>query len=442
MRSVRSLPRVLLVCALSAPAAGLGEEPCVVLPSVEGYYQAGTGDGVGVPLPPASARVEVVVNPQLYASGQVATDMARYVDDVVRQGYEPILTVAEFADAAALRSHLASGYAAGGLAGAVFVGEMPTAYYEIDEHDDVYGYTWAYDSFPCDLYFQDLDGAWTDADADGSYDAHAGDVAPEIWLGRLATGRLTGLHPGRTEDGLLNGYFARNHDYRFGRLEVSRDGLAYIDDDWAGPWGDRWSNELALAVTGSVTQIDHGATTTAADYKMRLKQAREHVLLCAHSNPTLHRFKIGSTWGGGYFLNEDLAGTDPNVLFYNLYACSGARYDTDGFIAGEYVFGTDMGLLAVGSTKTGSMLEFDDYFGPLGEGETFGEAWLNWWTMRAQGGFSESEKDWHYGMTLLGDPLLVTQEYLPIPEPATLTLLAAGAALLLRRRRSAGPGRG
>ena len=36
-------------------------------------------------------------------------------------------------------------------------------------------------------------------------------------------------------------------------------------------------------------------------------------------------------------------------------------------------------------------------------------------------------------MTTIGDPLLLTQAY--IPDPATLALLAAGALALLGRRR-------
>ncbi|MDY7010495.1 MAG: PEP-CTERM sorting domain-containing protein [Planctomycetota bacterium] len=38
-----------------------------------------------------------------------------------------------------------------------------------------------------------------------------------------------------------------------------------------------------------------------------------------------------------------------------------------------------------------------------------------------------------FAMTIIGDPLLVTQEY--IPEPASLSLLAVGGMVLLIRRR-------
>lgn len=105
-------------------------------------------------------------------------------------------------------------------------------------------------------------------------------------------------------------------------------------------------------------------------------------------------------------------------------------------MGGEYVFGTNLGLLAVGSTKTGSKLAFDDYYYPLGEGATFGDAYLAWWTARAAGGFSDYEKDWHYGMTLLGDPLLTTQAFV-IPEPGSAVLMGFVVLMLVgfgRRR--------
>jgi hypothetical protein len=398
--------------------------------AIQEYYRANSPGPSAMAAPqPASLNVEVVVNPTLYSGGAISTSLSRYLQDIHAQGYNPILTTASFADTGALRNHLAARRSSVGLAGAVFVGDLPVFNFEIEAHAD-----WSYESFPCDLYYQDLDGSWSDLDGDGLTDSHAGNVSPEIWMGRIAAGNLTALHPGRTEADLLNAYFARNHQYRVGSYRVADDGLAYVDDDWV-PWAGTYSAALDAAVSGTTTVVSNGATTVASDYMARLSQEHEHLLLCAHSNAVIHKFKIGSEWTGGAVYNFDLAGLDPNVLFYNLFACSNARYTTSGYMAGEYVFGTDAGLLAVGSTKTGSMLEFQDYYTPLGQGMTFGGAWLNWWGMRAVGGFSATEKDWHYGMTMIADPLLVTQAYLPIPEPGALALLGLGAVAILRRRR-------
>jgi len=380
-----------------------------------------------VPTAVDGANVEVVVNSSLYAGGQITAGLNQYLQDITDQGYTPILTTSSFADPAALRSHLANRRATQGLAGAVFVGDLPIANYEIAAHSG-----WAEENFPCDLYYQDLDGLWIDGDSDGAFDIHAGAVGSEIWMGRLTTSPLVGLHAGRSEASMLNEYFTRNHAYRTGQLSVADNCLGYIDDDWI-VGGTSWAGIMRGAVGGLLTTVNDGATTTAVDYANRLQTEYEHVLLLAHSNANLHRFKIGDEWTGGDVTAAELEGIDPQVLFYNLFACSNADFAAVGYMGGEYVFGTDKGLLAVGSSKTGSMQGFSDYFDPLGAGDTFGEAWENWWQKRAAGGFTTSETDWLYGMTMLGDPLLLTQEY--IPEPASIALLAAGAALILGRRR-------
>ena len=105
-----------------------------------------------------------------------------------------------------------------------------------------------------------------------------------------------------------------------------------------------------------------------------------------------------------------------------------------GYMGGEYVFGTSKGLLSVGTTKTGSMLNFGDYYTPLGQGATFGEAYLDWWKAQAAGGFNDDEKDWFYGMTMIGDPLMRTEAFM-VPEPATLALLFVGLAFASIGRR-------
>jgi hypothetical protein len=71
-----------------------------------------------------------------------------------------------------------------------------------------------------------------------------------------------------------------------------------------------------------------------------------------------------------------------------------------------YIFMNKYGLGALGSTKTGSMLNFDAFYYPLGQGATMGESFRDWFISIGMDGYQKSEMSWFYGMALLGDPTL------------------------------------
>jgi len=388
----------------------------------------------------SAGNIEIVVNPTLYASGEITASLNQYIADVQAQGHTPILTTSAFADAAALRSHLANRYNTDGLDGAVFIGDMPNARYEATDIS----------TFPCDLYYMDLDGSWTDTDSDSYLDTHeagTGDELPEIFLGRIAAGCGVSLYPGSTEASLLNQYFQKNHAYRAGQLSVAPDGLAYVDDDWAYS-ANNWARDMSLALTGTVTVINDPNTTADDHYEAQLATGEyENLWIGVHSNGSYHNFEqpFEGDWNAGddwrWTTSQEVAAMNPKVLFYNLWACFAGDYSKNGFLNAAYIFGNDYGLLACGSSKSGGMLWCTDiYFGSLGAGKTFGQAFYDWWLAEADcysvpGEYEAFNVGWHYGQTLMGDPLLVTQAY--IPEPATLMLLTSGSACLTLRRKRA-----
>jgi hypothetical protein len=94
---------------------------------------------------------------------------------------------------------------------------------------------------------------------------------------------------------------------------------------------------------------------------------------------------------------------DPRASFYNLFACSNARFVEDGYCGGCYVFQTATGLGAIGSTKTGSMLQFGDFYAPLGQGASLGEAFRQWFATIFSDGCDAGERSWFYGMCLIAD---------------------------------------
>jgi len=344
--------------------------------------------------------VAVIVNADLFPD--IQAELAQYQNDLVAEGYGVVIDTMRGLSHTALRTRLAS---VTGIVGALLVGELPVAWYEIDEEE-----------FPCDIYFMDLNGNWVDSDGDGLYDEHTGSIGLEIWVGRLYARPLTWDDEVR----LIRRYFAKDHAYRTGGLGLPDSALAYVDDDWNG-FGDCSLSQLYP----HVTTVNTGSITRASDYRTRLVQGYEWIQVCSHSSPWGHTFLVGSGYGGTVF-NSEIYALRPHAHFYNLFACSGTRYVEENYSAGWDIFQDDYGLLAVGSAKTGAMIGFfADFYRPMAQDSSIGGAFRYWWQLHG-----EYDRFWHYGLNLLGDPTLKPRIQLqmaapyqpPAPQP-TLTAM-------------------
>ena len=343
----------------------------------------------------SSPKVCVIVNSVLYNSIQAS--MAQYVSDLEDEGYTVEVYSTSGGTPSDLRTFLQGELP--DLVGCLLVGDLPVPWYEMD--DDFFD---EYAEFPIDLFYMDLDGQWADADADGKLDDHtngAGDVGPEIWVGRLTASPLSGNEVSRVRN-----YFTKNHQYRTGDLTLAHRALAYLDDDWYH-FGD---SDLDLIYGDNVTVVNDKAGTNAEDYKERLEETHRFLHVMVHSWSGGHGFHGEDEWA--YVSSSEIEAIDPRAFFYNLFACSNARYVEDDYTGGHYIFTPTYGLAAIGSTKTGAMMSFREFYAPLGEGKTLGEAYHEWFDYVAQDGFSLSEKQWHYGMTLLADPTLTVVDRL------------------------------
>jgi len=352
----------------------------------------------------------VFVNSSIYSS--IADELAVYAEDVERTGLGcSIWTISDTADPDAIKNILTNAWGTG-LVGCFMVGDITPAWYHMTG-------TWGdgdpdNEDFPCDLFYMDMDGTWSDGDSDGMYDSHtagSGDLQAEIWLGRLKTDQLNG-----DEITMIEEYFDRNHAYRTGSLAFSHDALAYIDDDWVT--GSSIKNELDDAFDNVVWEYDK-ATTNKSDYLSRLVDSYTAVHLMCHGNPSSHGFKIPG--GGGSIWEPDgtIAGLgtigpiDDNIMFYNLFVCSSARYTTNNYVAGWYVQSGDT-LAAVGSTKTGSMLNEPAFYNPITDGDSIGDSFQQWFDVALSDDPSGDSDEWFMGMTVIGDPTLRMSGKFPI----------------------------
>ncbi len=325
--------------------------------------------------------VNIIVNSRIYSN--ILDSLNIYISDLEQEGYEIRADTLSGNDIFSLKNHLAS-LIDSGLVGAVFIGEIPIAWYE-------YSSGQGDEEFPCDLFFMDIDGTWIDSDNDSKFDGHTGNKEPEIWIGRIDASKMT-LEDEAT---LVNRYLSKIHKYRTGGFSVPQKALAYVDDDWYN------FDDCDLGyLYDTVDVIRNYNTTTAADYRVRLYQDYEWVQVCSHSSPWGQTFKNTSGYAGTVF-NFEAWVICPHFLFINFFACSAVRFVEQNYIAGCLLFNYDYGLLAIGSTKVGSMLYFDDFYGPLAGGISIGDAFKSWF---AQHGINDV--DWFYGMVICGDPTL------------------------------------
>lgn len=331
----------------------------------------------------------ILVDQSIYDA--VAASIDQYVLDVGRDGYWANIYSVQGGTPADIRSFIARR----SPVGVVLVGSIAAPWFEID--DDFHGHS----EFPCDLYYMDTNGTWIDSDGDGMFNDHDGHLDPEIWVGRIWTPAQGG-----NDAVLINDYFARNHKFRLGQLGHARSALAFVDDDWQG-FGDC---ALDLQFPASALTVYTAPNVTDADlYKAEVNMQRSWAQLCAHSWPQGHALKVGGT--NEYIHNTYFRDTNPpNAHFYNLFCCGPGKYTEPEYLAGWYIFdkaggGTNLGLTAIASAKSGSMLYFEDFYRPLGQGKCIGDAFVDWWRARGPD-HDHGERCWHYGLVLLGDPTL------------------------------------
>lgn len=289
-----------------------------------------------------------------------------------------------------LRTFLHNLYLLHDIEGALLIGNLPIAWFEV--RNDFYQYGYA--DFPCDLYFMDLNGTWLDTlnTGNGKYDGHIGNIVPEIYISRLMP---TGLG---TDTLLLQNYFKKDNSYRYDTLLLQQRALVFVDDDWEY-WAPEWASDVARMYADTMNYW-HPETTRASIYRTKLNTVQAWVALFAHSWPGGHQFTYSGTHD--YYYSHEYTSQNPPTNFYNFFCCSFSRY-TEDCGGNRAIFNETSGIGSIGSTKTGSMLEFYYFYQPLGTGKTLGEAFKDWFTYITANGVTFEELCWHYGMTLLAD---------------------------------------
>lgn len=361
-----------------------------------------------IPVPPVNrGRLCLIVEDALYES--IALNLNRYSQDLRIKGYTVLIYRYVSGSPENIRAYLASLYnESASLVAAQLIGNIPNIVYEMMQ-DWGGGAGAEYEDFPCDLFYMDLDGTWSDSlnnasvqAGNGKYDTRGGNTALEIWVSRLKTNNLSALGSSAS---ILNHYLDKNHEYRSGNLQPSPQALIYDDDDWISLGSNDLSIVSNIYGSGNATLISDAETTTAADYKAnRLPLSQELILTRSHGYPNGHGYYRNSKTTFDYVFESDYRSILPPALFYELFICSGSDYTADNYLAGILTFNTgNSGLVSWGSTKTGGMWYESMFYSQLNAGNSFGKAFIAWYNSVE---YLSYAPEWWYGMVLIGDASL------------------------------------
>ena len=282
------------------------------------------------------------------------------------------------------------------LCGVLFIGDVGECMYEVSNDHDKYGYR----KWPCDLFYMDLDGIWTDSDSNGIYDGHSGNVAPDIFLGRLST---SGLSYGNESD-LIRRQLQKSHDFWWkSSYHAQSTTLNYIDKDWEDDFFSPNDVKMVFS-TLNITDVRYstGPNFSTTDYLSKISSnTYGFTHLAAHSSPIHHAFTNGSIY------NSNIYTINSKNYAYGLFCCSACNWtagNSNGYLGGAYLFNNGKTIAIVGSSKTGGMWDVWNFYPQLAS-KNLGKAFLYWWNQYGNN-HSNSCIYWNYGMTILGDPLI------------------------------------
>jgi|GEM_PF-1860719 len=383
-----------------------------LLPSYRsGVLESSDYPGLALGWPP---RILVIANSSLYADNRGQKCIDRYVQDVGKAyGCQVTLVTAEGGRAEDLKALICQEYFLFGLDGVVLIGEQPAAWFEVPNDHYWWQGGYGYADWTCDLFLMDLDGLWRDVDANGKYDVHEngeGDIEAEIFVGRVDASTM-GYYGAEVD--LFSKYMDKNHNYWLGHVRPYRLGLVYTDHDWR-----QYSTAYFHHLFGPDDYDDlkwkepPENQVEKWDYlNNRLPFAfYGFIQVWAHATFEYHQF-----YTGGICYEREVREKQPRAVGYNLIGCHGCDWAAGRgryFLGGSYVYSdSPSSLVVVGTTKVGGMLEHEPFYESLGKNQCLGKAFLEWFNDRLR---SKEERGyiigWHYGMAIIGDPMVSFQE--------------------------------
>lgn len=284
---------------------------------------------VAVDAPAIHQRGKLLLFVDADLAGPLASELERLRDDLAGDGWQIIEhVIADSATAPSVKNQILADYNAdqANVKSVFLLGKIPVPYSgnaNWDGHPEHAG------AWPCDAYYAELTGNWTDVSVnntspardandnipgDGKFDQSTIPTAVELQVGRVDFRRLTQGTFGATTVELLKRYLDKNHNWRTGAYTVEQ--AALVDDNF----GNNGQGE-AFAASGfrNAYPLVGEANVVEADF-------------FENTNP--QTYLMGYGCGGGSYTSANGVGNSTNfatdtvnIVFSNLFGSYHGDWD-------------------------------------------------------------------------------------------------------------------
>ncbi|MBL7808362.1 MAG: hypothetical protein JNN28_11120, partial [Saprospiraceae bacterium] len=359
---------------------------------------------VAVNANPVNTRGKILIFVDSTSAAGAAVELEQLYNDMRGDGWWPIpFVIGQSATVQSVKNQIIAAYNTDptNTKSLLLIGSVPVPYSgnaawdgHVPDHEG---------AWPCDSYYGDINGIWTDATVDnsvpnraanknvpgdGKFDQNFNPSAIELQVGRVDFRRIDAAAFGEPNQlGLLKRYLQKNHKWRSGEYTV--ESKALIDDNFGYFGGEAFAANgyrMAYPLVGEANIVE-------TDFFV-------------NSNPQSYLVGFGCGGGnyngaGGVGSSANFATDTVNIVFTNLF----------GSYFGDWDFETNpfmvSALASRGGILTCSWAGRPHHFNhAMASGETVG--YVMWETMNAQfnNGFYGSFGESGAHVSLLGDPTL------------------------------------
>lgn len=331
-----------------------------------------------------------------------------------------------------MRTYIQGQYNTNHISGAILAGQIQ--YQTWEQHNGNSGVN--------SLYYEDLDGTFTDNDDNGVDDYHTwgSNAGPEIWCSWMRPPSINNI-------GGLNTFLDKTHNYYTGKVQFNHkaliaDSLDY-DVNIRGQYDYQYQN-LSKLYGNNIDILGEGsAKLDGWGYLQKINENSYEIIdTFTHANSQGFFCDTGSV--SYWDMQSWITGGGIMSVFFGCHS-GDFKEAPDTNFAQSCVFGSSIGQVACGTSWSFGITEKFRIYDVLDQGGYFGQGWFALQkyindpaAIRKAYNNQEDVNKYMWGQNMIGNPFLYANYTPPVPEPSSLLALlvpGAGTFFLFRRRR-------